>query len=225
MPKNLYKGYEGHVSRTDYKILLQEKDFAIINKAPRSHSDECTLSRGASGLMRPVHRLDFETQGLLILASEKNWEAYHELFKGAQIEKLYLAGATAADVPTGHIKGFIASRYRSSKKTSFIFDKDGFEAKRYRSVQEAEHIVEKSDFKSDFFSGHVYQVKLITGRRHQIRSFFSSFESPLVGDTLYGDEKSTKNLELVSFKISFVDPISKKEIVAQIDPNDLLKSS
>jgi 23S rRNA-/tRNA-specific pseudouridylate synthase len=199
------------VSRTDLKILYEDQNLLAIYKHPRVHSNELEFERGAQ-LFKPAHRIDYETQGLLLLAAESSWKTYNELFLGHSIHKLYLAGAPYKQSCIGKKEGFIASRYRSSKKTTYSEESEKFRS--FHSVLEAKHIIRDSKENINF-KGHVYEVELVTGRRHQIRSYFASQKSPLIGDKLYGDMSSQKTLELFSWKLKFVDPLSKKEISLQ----------
>jgi 23S rRNA-/tRNA-specific pseudouridylate synthase len=199
------------VSRTDFKILYEDENFLAIYKQPCVHSNGLEIKRAAQSF-RAAHRLDYETQGLLLMASESSWKTYNELFLGRSIQKLYLAGASYNQYCLGKKEGFIASRYRSSKKTYFGENSQLFRS--FHSVLEAKHIIRESSEKIKF-SDHIYEVELITGRRHQIRSFFASQKNPLKGDKLYGDKGSQKTLELFSWKLKFLDPFSKKEISLQ----------
>lgn len=214
-PKHVYKGVLGHVSRTEFKILQEDPNWLAVMKPSKQHSDMGQLVRGAS-TFKPVHRLDFETQGVLLLAKEDIWEPYHELFLSGKALKIYLAGAPENSRLIGFHKGFVGSRYRSSSKTKYVKEEEAL--KSFHSTQEAEHIVKKSNENVPFF-GKVYEINLITGRRHQIRSFFASLGSPLIGDELYGDSSGRKTLELLSWKLSFDDPVTKQtvSIVAPID--------
>lgn len=212
------------MSRTEFKILKEDDFWAAVYKAPGQHSDEIAISRPESGAtLKAVHRLDYETQGVLLLATEDAWQQYHLLFKdGASstnaTEKIYLAGSTK-EVPTGHYRGFIGSRYRSSKVTRYEEERGVFRA--YHSVLEAEHIVEKAllDSTSCPMSGNLHQVQLLSGRRHQIRAFFASYEAPLVGDAAYGDTINTGRIELLSWKLNFIDPVSRKKIFIEAPPS------
>ena len=56
----------------------------------------------------------------------------------------------------------------------------------------------------------VVRVRLYTGRTHQIRAQFASRGYPLVGDRRYGAPKTDKGIELVSCRLRFVHPITKK---------------
>jgi hypothetical protein len=199
------------VSRTDLKILYEDQNLLAICKRARVHSSDLEVKRGAQ-LFKPVHRIDYETQGLLLFATESSWKTYNELFLGHSIQKVYLAGAPYKQSCVGKKEGFIASRYRSSKKTTYGEDSEKFRS--FHSVLEANHIVRDSQEKINF-TGHIFEVELISGRRHQIRSYFASQKCPLIGDKLYGDLSPQKTLELFSWKLNFIDPLSKKEVSLQ----------
>lgn len=208
------------MSRTEFKILKEDHFWAAVFKPAGLHSDEITISRSESGArFKAVHRLDFETQGVLLLADESKWQEYNFLFKDGSssanvTEKIYLAGASK-EVPTGHYRGYIGSRYRSSKVTRYEEERGVFKA--YHSVLEAEHFINKAELLSpqDHMGGHLYQVQLLTGRRHQIRAFFASYESPLIGDALYGEKTTSASLHLLSWKLNFVDPLSKSKVLVE----------
>ncbi|MEI7440007.1 MAG: pseudouridine synthase [bacterium] len=199
------------MSRTDLKILYEDHNLLVICKHAGVHSNELEIERGAQ-LFKPVHRIDYETQGLLLFATDSAWKTYNELFLGHSIQKVYLAGAPYKQSCVGKKEGFIASRYRSSKKTSYGEDSEKFRS--FHSVLESKHIVRESQEKINF-TGHIFEVDLISGRRHQIRSYFASQKCPLRGDKLYGDISPQKTLELFSWKLNFIDPLSKKEISLQ----------
>lgn len=66
---------------------------------------------------------------------------------------------------------------------------------------------------------------LETGRTHQIRVHMSAISHPLLGDDLYGGNKSLiERQALHSYKVSFIHPITKKQVtyIANL-PHDLNK--
>ena len=63
----------------------------------------------------------------------------------------------------------------------------------------------------------VIEIKLITGRTHQIRVHLSSIGYPLVADALYGESVQGETYTLCAKKLQFTHPITKKEITIEID--------
>jgi 23S rRNA pseudouridine1911/1915/1917 synthase len=155
---------------------------------------------GVGGELRPgiVHRLDRYTSGVLLVA--KNDTAHRALaaqFSGRAIEKIYLAlvhGRVARE--TGRIDRPIArDPVRRTRMTS-----------RLTSGRAAwsEYTVLRR------FKGFTYlQVRIGTGRTHQIRVHLSSIGHPVAGDKLYGapgDPNRSGRFFLHSHSITFRRP-------------------
>ncbi len=136
-----------------------------------------------------VHRLDKETSGLLLVASNKEaFESLKKLFHDREMEKVYDAlvfghfavkqGSIERDIISVEhsLKRRVASVHDSSKKRTAKTD----------------YIVEKR-----FRDFDLVKVFPKTGRTHQIRVHFLSVGHPIVGDKLYG-HRLTKRLALES---------------------------
>jgi 23S rRNA pseudouridine1911/1915/1917 synthase len=183
-------------------IVYEDDDLAIINKAAGmmvhagagATEDQrnrgtlvnallhhfSTLS-GVGGEMRPgiVHRLDKETSGLIVVA--KNDEAHRKLadqFAKREVKKTYLAlvhgwpkkdrGTISASISRDRIR-----RIRMTTRGS-----GGRDAiSHYNVIRRLE---------SAFGKFALVEVKIDTGRTHQIRVHMSSLGHPVVGDALYG---------------------------------------
>ncbi len=189
-------------------IVYEDDDLAIINKpagmmvhagagATEDQRNRGTLVNAllhhfatlsaVGGEMRPgiVHRLDKETSGLILVA--KNDAAHRKLaeqFASREVKKKYIAlvhGWVKKD--SGTISASI-SRDRVRRIRMTTRQSGGREAVSHYSL------VRRLD--SSFGKFSLVEVKIDTGRTHQIRVHLSSLGHPVVGDTLYGAPREMK---------------------------------
>jgi len=145
------------------------------------HHTNSNLSK-VNGESRPgiVHRLDKDTSGIMVVA--KNNETHLKLsdqFKNHTITRKYQS--VVWGVPKNQIiEGYIERNKINRKKMSFNKNEKG----KYSKTQ----IV----LKRSFHIASLVESTLFTGRTHQIRLHLTSINSPLVGDKLYGKNKTNE---------------------------------
>lgn len=174
------------------QTLYKNEILWAVNKPSHAHFNEI-LPQGVKDEWVAAHRLDFETSGLLLHCRSSHFERISALFKDPSfgLQKYYVAGTTGTPqikVPS-LIKGQLGSRYRRSKSVKFAFEKDGFRG--WHSVRPAQLTIDEGEritaaAQSWGFTGQPYEIRLLTGARHQIRATLAALGAPIVGDPLYG---------------------------------------
>lgn len=128
----------------------------------------------------PVHRLDRNTMGLVVFALNKTAET--ELlasFKDRDIDKLYNCVVVGTPKqPSAKLKAFL---FKDAKK-SLVYVSD---------VPKTGYLPVETHYKllKDLGELSLLEVKLVTGRTHQIRAQLAHVKLPILGDGKYGINK------------------------------------
>lgn len=176
-------------------IVYEDQDIIVINKnsdrvvhpAPGHHNDTIVNAMLAhvdnlsaiNGVKRPgiVHRLDKDTSGLLIVA--KNDQSHKKLaqqFKNRSVEKYYYA----------LIEGNLA--YEKGKIDAPIGRDPNDRKKMAVRKHHSKNAVSRFKIIEEFKNYTLVEVKIETGRTHQIRVHFGYLGHPVVGDKKYGSK-------------------------------------
>lgn len=203
-------------------IVYEDNDIIVVNKPkgmvvhPANGNLDGTLVNalmsickdslsGIGGEIRPgiVHRLDKDTSGLLIIA--KNDTAHINMsnqIKNRQVKKIYIAlvrGIVGEDEATINMP--IGRSTKDRKKMAVR--KDGKEAITHFKVLKR------------YGKYTLLEIKIDTGRTHQIRVHLSEIGHPVIGDMVYSNGKNEFGVEgqmLHAESLDFKHPITGKEI-------------
>jgi len=173
---------------------------------------------GAAERQGIVHRLDVGTTGLMVVAkSEMAYSALKRAFKEREVDKRYHA------VVQGHLdplRGTIDAPIDRHPTADY----------RYAVMAGGKPSVTHYDTLEAFRSASLVDVKLETGRTHQIRVHFSAMRHPCVGDLTYGaDPTLSARLHLDrqwlhARELAFVHPRTQDEVRFVSDyPDDLAR--
>lgn len=157
-----------------------------------------------NGVIRPgiVHRIDKDTSGLLVVAkSNQAHEILSNKLKTHDIQREYIAlvegiiyeNLGRIDAPIG--------RHPVDRKKMSVNIKNGREAITHFTVLER------------FHTATYLELKLETGRTHQIRVHLSYIDHPIIGDEVYGRKKQRFDIQgqaLHALRLKFEHPITGK---------------
>ena len=205
------------------EILFEDKDILICRKPAGVATQTKRLGqqdmesllknyrakKGEPPYIGIVHRLDQPVEGLMVFA--KNQQAAANLSKQVQdrvIGKYYYA--VSAGLPK-ESEAVLEDYLLTDKKTNVtqIVDENTNGAKRAKLEYK---VVNTKENKT------LFDIKLHTGRQHQIRVQMANVGCPLVGDNKYGQDKSGVGLGLCSYRLEFIHPQTKKTMNFEIKP-------
>ena len=204
------------------EIVYEDNDIIVVNKPkgmvvhPANGNPDGTLVNaimakckgslsGIGGEIRPgiVHRLDKDTSGLLIVA--KNDQAHINMskqIKDRKVKKIYIAlvkGSIAEEEATINMP--IGRSTKDRKKMAVR--KDGKEAITHFKILK----------RYDKYT--LLEIKIDTGRTHQIRVHMAEIGHPVVGDSVYSNGKNEFGVEgqmLHAKSLDFKHPITQKQM-------------
>lgn len=205
-----------------FDLLYEDEDLMVVNKPagvnvhPVHPKESGTLTHGIlyhwqkqgfEGRVRPVHRLDRDTTGVLLIA--KN--AYmHQLLdrqlKSRTIERIYLA--------------IISGRLPQEEGTIRLpIGRDPTHPVRRRVAKEGADAVTRYRVVAAAEEASLVEARLETGRTHQIRVHFAHLGHPLWGDSLYGGpNKHIGRHALHAERLSFIHPLKKERMTLSAPP-------
>ena len=206
------------------EVLYEDNDIIVVNKPkgmvvhPANGNPDGTLVNavlakckgtlsGIGGEIRPgiVHRLDKDTSGVIVIAkNDKAHIVLSEEIKNHEVEKTYIA----------LVKGIVKENEAKINMPIGRSDKDRKKMAVTKNGKEAiTNFKVLKRFKKSNYT--LLEVKIETGRTHQIRVHLSQIGYPIIGDEVYSKGKNKWNIEgqcLHAKSLKFKHPISKKEM-------------
>lgn len=208
-------------------ILYEDDALLIVNKPPFMPVHPSALhytdslsngvkyyfsSMGISKKIRPINRLDKDTSGIVLFAkNEYIQECLVQQMKSKSFVKEYIA---ILDGILSENKGNICAPI--ARKENSIIERE--------VNKNGDTAITHFEVIKTFNNMSLVKFILETGRTHQIRVHSKYIGHPIIGDTLYGKSSTLINRQaLHAYKVSFIHPITKKQISIATDlPQDIL---
>ncbi len=203
-------------------IIYEDSDIIVVNKPkgmvvhPANGNPDGTLVNailsicknslsGIGGELRPgiVHRLDKDTSGLIIVA--KNDKAHinmGEQIKERNVKKTYIA-LVRGNVPEEEATINMPIGRSTKDRKKMAVTKNGKQAITHFKVLKR------------YSKYTLLEIKIETGRTHQIRVHMAEIGYPVVGDAVYSNGKNEFGIEgqmLHAYKLEFMHPITNKHM-------------
>ena len=181
------------------RVLAENEHMLVLDKQPGIvvHPDESGHNKGTlvhallfhrpkiagvgeSGRPGIVHRLDKDTSGALIVAKDiQTHEKLSKAFHDRKVDKLYLA----------LVKGALKTK---QGRIETGIKRDPVQRKRMMISEQGRKAISEFEVLENFGFASLVQVKILTGRTHQIRLHMAGIGHPVAGDSVYGDTKFNK---------------------------------
>lgn len=191
-------------SSGDYDLLTCVRDF-LVRK----------YDKPGSAYVGLVHRLDRPTGGVMVYAkSSKAAARLSEQLKAGEFEKRYFAVLVGSPKEK---KATLTNYLKKNAVNNTVYvcgatvDGAKFAELDYKILEEVEGL-------------SLADIRLHTGRSHQIRVQMSFIGTPVYGDMRYGGEKAKKGtLALWAYNLSFSHPVTKERLVFKVQPPKEIK--
>lgn len=203
-------------------IIYEDSDIIVVNKPkgmvvhPANGNPDGTLVNailaicknslsGIGGELRPgiVHRLDKDTSGLIIVAKNDNAHInMSEQIKERNVKKTYIA-LVRGNVPEEEATINMPIGRSTKDRKKMAVTKNGKQAITHFKVLKR------------YSKYTLLEIKIETGRTHQIRVHMAEIGYPVVGDAVYSNGKNEFGIEgqmLHAYKLEFMHPITNKHM-------------
>ena len=217
------------------EVLYEDNDILVVNKPkgmvvhPANGNPDGTLVNavmaickdslsGIGGEIRPgiVHRLDKDTSGAIIIAkNDKAHMILSDMLKNHEIEKTYIA----------LVRGIVKE---NEATINMPIARSTTDRKKMAVAREGKNAVTHFKVLKRFnkHNATLLEVKIETGRTHQIRVHLSQIGYPIIGDEVYSNGKNEWGIHgqcLHAKSLRFKHPISGEEMYIEAEIPDYLR--
>jgi len=224
-PKPAAKPFGLPIVHEDSSLLVVDKPSGVAVHGGSGVSfgviELLRAARPETKLLELAHRLDRDTSGLLIIAKKRSaLVELHRMLRDGEVEKIYVAVVKGVPAKKQFDISDALHKYVNAKGERRVAVKEGGQSAMTRIS-----LLNKSADLS------LLQLRLMTGRTHQIRVHLAHAGHPVLGDDKYGDfelnralaRQGVKRLFLHARRLEFMHPIDGKTIKFESPlPDDML---
>lgn len=203
----------------DAQLIAVNKNWSDVVQADRAGSPTL-LEQVQSSIGAPflglVHRLDRPTSGVVLFArSPRALARLSELFRTRKVCKIYWTVVSRLPSrPEGKLEHYLSRSQELNK--SFAGEQERPGARKAELAYR--HLLSSERY-------HLLEIRMQTGRHHQIRAQLAAIGCPIKGDLKYGARRSNPNggIHLHARSLSFLHPLHGRRvtIVAAPPPDPL----
>jgi len=200
----------------DEHLIVADKPAGMLSVSTRSAGRESLWSslrrmlrlRGKREQIHLVHRLDEGASGILVFAKNEGVKkGLKALFERHDIERFYACLVDGRlEAPKGEFRSRLVEIDGPRHRVRSIVPRDPLPLKHMSRDAITRYVV-----RGAAKGLSAVEVKLETGRKHQIRVHFAEAGHPVLGDTLYGGTKAGR-LHLHAWVLGFMHPVTRASL-------------
>jgi 23S rRNA pseudouridine955/2504/2580 synthase len=205
----------------EFPIVFEDADLLVVDKpsgvAVHGGSgvsfgviEQLRSARPEAKMLELVHRLDRDTSGLLIVAKKRSaLVELHRMLREGEVEKIYVAAVKGVPARKRFDISEPLHKYVNAKGERRVAVRQGGMS----AVTRLSLLQKSKDFS-------LVELRLLTGRTHQIRVHLAHAGHPVLGDDKYGDfelnralaRQGVKRLFLHARRLGFKHPVDGKAL-------------
>jgi 23S rRNA pseudouridine955/2504/2580 synthase len=215
----------------DLKVIYEDASLLVVDKASGvavhggsgvSHGviESLRAARPEAKMLELAHRLDRDTSGLLVIAKKRSaLVELHRMLREGEVEKVYVAVVKGVPEKKEFVIRDALHKYVNAKGERRVAVKEGG----LSAVTKVRLLGKSKDIS-------LVELRLMTGRTHQIRVHLAHAGHPVVGDDKYGDfelnralaRQGAKRLLLHARRLAFKHPLEDRQVALEAPlPGDM----
>ncbi len=215
----------------DLKVLYEDASLLVVDKASGvavhggsgvSHGviESLRAARPEAKMLELAHRLDRDTSGLLVIAKKRSaLVELHRMLRDGEVEKIYVAVVKGVPEKKDFVIRDALHKYVNAKGERRVAVREGG----LSAVTKVRLLGKSNDIS-------LVELRLMTGRTHQIRVHLAHAGHPVVGDDKYGDfelnralaRQGAKRLFLHARRLAFKHPLEDRRVALEAPlPDDM----